>query len=683
MASERNPQKRRRSSVHQYVENISHKLDQLSKGISKGITAGVSKTKKFAIEKVVKAEPTKETDEMMEALAMFNTIQNTFESLLDGTITNVYESQADESRHSLRLSEAMMSLETFDVQRDEYVYDLFKHFGEEIMGRKLFKLNTITNEYLVKMEKELINPISIYKSKELHKANQLMTEYESIKTDYDFAVHRYNKLMQKKDDKMSGKIAQAEGKKEEKLIALQKKRVSVMECVHNLQQKQQVNLVNCFDKFWKSYSIFAEQQAQTITLKDERDHQYETQKQLLSTGTPTPDASLDSKDDDHLDDALPQWNNLQRSTSLRVAVKNNDNQPLSKELRYKNPIKLGSGAFATVYKANDLLDDEREVAIKKISIGDGDNVLYLSSTRAEAENELKIMKLLTGHTCIIRLVDDYYEESVYGDVYLNLVMDYVPFTLLSRCEFYGASGDAIPLDLIQIYAFQLIKAVNYMHIHKVAHRDVKPDNLLINVQSNALKLCDFGCSIQMKQTYHDGDDDDDACEEEEELQSYVCSRYYRAPELILQSAHYDCKVDVWSIGCVIAEMFLGTLLFEGYNDENEQLDDIINKLGTPSEDDMEQMNAGYVDKEEILSRDEMGESWSMLFIAVADMPENAVQLISKIIKYAPKERWSTLQCLNAKYFEELKTIAKYKELFNWTEIEIEYAKQNGIELFNV
>eukprot|EP01084_Bolivina_argentea_P139601 245578_1 len=82
---------------------------------------------------------------------------------------------------------------------------------------------------------------------------------------------------------------------------------------------------------------------------------------------------------------------MSRLPSLRVAIQLNDNQPLSKELRYKNPIKLGSGAFATVYKANDLNNDEQEVAIKKICIGDGDNMLYLSSTKDEAENELNIM----------------------------------------------------------------------------------------------------------------------------------------------------------------------------------------------------------------------------------------------------------------------------------------------------
>ncbi len=121
--------------------------------------------------------------------------------------------------------------------------------------------------------------------------------------------------------------------------------------------------------------------------------------------------------------------------------------------------------------------------------------------------------------------------------------------------------------------------MNYMHIKKIAHTDVKPDNLLINTQTHVLKLCDFGCSIKMKKRYIDIDDtfeldekyNDDLVEKNGKFQSYVCSRYYRAPELILQSSYYDCQVDIWSLGCVVAEMFLGTVLFEGYNNESEQL----------------------------------------------------------------------------------------------------------------
>jgi len=613
----------------------------------------------------------------------------------------------------------------------------------------------------------------------------LLKEYETLKREYDFAVHKFQKKEGKAAKKQkqkpgagdnhkgksSTKVATAEQKMNEKLKRLQEQRHKIMDCIADLQCKQQINLLNCFDKFWRSYLIFAERQDQIISLQDQEEEKYQTHKKQLSSmhdvnaavvkalvaGTQhteqrqqpqaehateaetTKEQNIDAEsqqldvDDEEHENAEADANghdltifeeeenmhlssiaSFRQSKSLRVAQLNNDNQPLSKELRYKNPIKLGSGAFATVYKANDLLEHEAEVAIKKICIGDGDNVLYLSSTKEEAENELKILRSLKRHPNITHLVDDYYEETVYHDLYLNLVMEYIPKTLISQTEFYGDSGDTIPHDLIKLYSFQLCRAVNYMHIKKIAHRDIKPENLLINVETHELKVCDFGISIKMKTRYNserrrnadDDEDDSDVSEEDDDeemkqealkfeneikdeleeqggkLQSYVCSRHYRAPELILQSAAYDCKVDVWSIGCVMSEMFLGTLLFYGEKNENEHLDDIIRKLGTPSENDIDDMNADYAQKEELLEKDELGESWDMIFCAVMDMPADGIELISKTLVYSPKRRMNALQCVSSPYFDELKENEKYKHLnlFKWNELEMKYAKANGVRL---
>ena len=761
---------RRRSSVHEHAKKVSNMIDGLGKGISNRISSVSKKTKKFAIERVVKVEPSKEPQEMVDALNQLKTIKTMIDSLSDKTITNLYNEQVNQSIYSLQLSETLMSLQSpqndnnDNNEQEKEKEDLFKTFSNNVMGRKLFKLNTMTNEYLIKMEKELINPISIFKTKELKKSQQLLIEYESIKTDFDFANHKYQKLLnakQKQDDKdikkqekkqeknkeknvteknkerkekkekrnndrinakkekEANKISIAENKKNEKYKLLNEERDKVINCINSLECKRQINLLNCFDQFWKCYTIFSQQQDQIIGLKDQNDEKFQNQKKIAFGDTEqnitnnNDDKIIitnnnDGDDDDNEDNEdktifdeeeeaeenenMASFSDLMKSKSLRVAELNNDNQPLSKELRYKNPYKLGSGAFATVYRANDLLSDDKQVAIKKICIGDGDNVLYLSSTKDEAENELKIMKSLNGHKNIIFLIDDYYEKTVYNDLYLNLVMDYIPNTLLSQCEYYAESGDTIPHDLIQLYSYQLCKAVNYMHIKKIAHRDIKPDNLLINPKTNQLKLCDFGCSIKMKKRYNNDNDDDDEksleikdddlVEKDGDFQSYVCSRYYRAPELILQSGYYDCKVDIWSIGCVISEMFLGTLLFCGDNNENEHLDDIIKKLGTPTEEDIDDMNPDYIYKEDILDRDELGESYDMLFCAVTPtMPQNAINLISKTLIYSPKERISSLKCLTSSYFDSLKINEKYKQLTsNWNDLEINYAKINGIQL---
>merc|ERR1712228_164659 len=189
MSLETKPKTRRKSSVQEHARKASKVLDSWGKGISRGISKSVTKTKHFAIEKVVKVEPTQESKQMLDALAQLNKLKTTIDSLSDGTISNLYNSQSNESIFNLKLSETFMSLQS-NEQKD----DLFNNFAENVMGRKLFKLNTLTTNYLVKMEKEIINPINSMKNSHLKKAYELIKKYKSIKTDYDFAVHKLHKL---------------------------------------------------------------------------------------------------------------------------------------------------------------------------------------------------------------------------------------------------------------------------------------------------------------------------------------------------------------------------------------------------------------------------------------------------------------------------------------------------------
>merc|ERR550539_1287149 len=107
-----------------------------------------------------------------------------------------------------------------------------------------------------------------------------------------------------------------------------------------------------------------------------------------------------------------------------------------------------------------------------------------------------------------------------------IVMDHTPYTLKQRMEYYADKGDHIPFHLTKIYMFQLCKAINYMHSKNVCHRDLKPENVLANASTNQLQLCDFGCSIIIDDQKTEGNE------------TYVCSRYYRAPELILGNPYY-------------------------------------------------------------------------------------------------------------------------------------------------
>lgn len=101
----------------------------------------------------------------------------------------------------------------------------------------------------------------------------------------------------------------------------------------------------------------------------------------------------------------------------------------------------------------------------------------------------------------------------------------------------------VPDLLVKLYSYQLLRSIAYIHAKGICHRDIKPQNILVDTSSHILKLCDFGSAKQLIKG--------------EPNVSYICSRYYRAPELIFGNSNYGTYIDVWSVGCVIAELMLG------------------------------------------------------------------------------------------------------------------------------
>jgi len=118
-----------------------------------------------------------------------------------------------------------------------------------------------------------------------------------------------------------------------------------------------------------------------------------------------------------------------------------------------------------------------------------------------------------------------------------------------------------------------------MHRHNVMHRDIKPQNLLVDPTCHILKVCDFGSAKKMSS-------------ESKQSVSYISTRYYRAPELMFGSREYTNAIDIWSSGCVIAELILGEPLFRGEM-PHSQLIEIIKKLGSPTEEQILAMNQDY------------------------------------------------------------------------------------------
>jgi glycogen synthase kinase 3 beta len=185
------------------------------------------------------------------------------------------------------------------------------------------------------------------------------------------------------------------------------------------------------------------------------------------------------------------------------------------------------------------------------------------------------------HPNIVTLRNAFYTKGDKPEeIYLNLVMDYIPETSYRLLKHYSKQKQQIPMLHIKLYIYQLLRALNYLHSKGYSHRDIKPQNLLIDPNDHHLYLCDFGSAKKLLPGVANV--------------SYICSRYYRAPELIFGATEYDTQIDIWSVGCVMAELLLGHPLFPGESGV-DQLVEIIKILGTPTKENIKAMNSTHND----------------------------------------------------------------------------------------
>lgn len=266
---------------------------------------------------------------------------------------------------------------------------------------------------------------------------------------------------------------------------------------------------------------------------------------------------------------------------------------------YTNVVACGHGSFGTVVKAEIIGGGQRGlIAIKRTK-----------QDRRFKNRELQIMKLVE-HPNIIRL--RYYAQQDVpeqpDELELLLVLDYYPQTTYRHYRDYVKKGQRLPEILIKVHMFQLLRAIAYLHAAGICHRDIKPQNLLLDPATGVLKLIDFGSAKVLKPGSSNV--------------AYTCSRYYRSPELIFGCTTYTHAIDIWSAGCVFGEFLLGGVLFPGTSGEValrdtwlaaqrsvaqlmvscsarqtgiDQLVEIIKVLGTPTKEQVMEMNRSYSD----------------------------------------------------------------------------------------
>ncbi|XP_065028821.1 cell division control protein 2 homolog A-like isoform X2 [Musa acuminata AAA Group] len=224
--------------------------------------------------------------------------------------------------------------------------------------------------------------------------------------------------------------------------------------------------------------------------------------------------------------------------------------------QYEKVEKIGEGTYGVVYKARDRLTNET-IALKKIRLEQEDEGVPSTAIR-----EISLLKEMQ-HSNIVRL-----QDVVHSEKRIYLVFEYLDLDLKKHMD----SCPELAKDprLIKTYLFQILRGIAYCHSHRVLHRDLKPQNLLIDRRTNALKLADFGLArafgIPVRTFTHE-----------------VVTLWYRAPEILLGSRNYSTPVDVWSVGCIFAEMANQRPLFPG-DSEIDELFKIFRILGTPNEE---------------------------------------------------------------------------------------------------
>jgi serine/threonine protein kinase len=232
--------------------------------------------------------------------------------------------------------------------------------------------------------------------------------------------------------------------------------------------------------------------------------------------------------------------------------------------RYHSLHAIGDGSYGFVVSAIDHVTGLK-VAIKKVIDAFNDAVDAKRILR-----EMKLLRHLGGHENVVTI----YDIMVYPQGTINFSDIYIVTNLFeSDLDKIIQSQQKLTTRHLQFFLYQILRGLKYTQSANVLHRDLKPSNLLVNSNCD-LALCDFGLARGFE------------TDSNELLTEYVVTRWYRAPELLCDAETYGPSVDIWSVGCIFAEMLSNTPFFKG-DSPPHQLEVIVDKIGRPSLDKLD------------------------------------------------------------------------------------------------
>lgn len=292
---------------------------------------------------------------------------------------------------------------------------------------------------------------------------------------------------------------------------------------------------------------------------------------------------------------------------------------------YEELAQIGNGAYGTVYKARDLANNGHVVALKKVRVPLADDGVPMSTLR-----EIALLRQLDQyeHPYIVRLLDICHGRKLEKEqqLVLFLVFEYVDqdlATYMERCPPPGLGSHRVKEMMHQILC-----AVDFLHTHRVIHRDLKPQNILVT-NTGSIKLADFG----LAKTY----------DFEMRLTSVVVTLWYRSPEILL-GLPYATPVDIWSCGCIMAELFRLCPLFSG-SSEGDQLDRIFRVIGTPQESEWPEnvsLNWSFFAQHHSV----------LLESLLPEICEQGRNILQCMLKFNPNERITAADALLHPYFRD-------------------------------
>jgi mitogen-activated protein kinase 1/3 len=289
---------------------------------------------------------------------------------------------------------------------------------------------------------------------------------------------------------------------------------------------------------------------------------------------------------------------------------------------------IGHGAYGVVISALDK-ETNQKVAIKKITRAFEDPIDAKRILR-----EIKLMKAF-AHENVIQIIDIIPPPSTaeeFEDVYI--VQDLME-TDLHRIIY---SKQPLTIDHIQYFVYQILRGLKYIHSANVLHRDLKPSNLLLRSNCD-LKICDFGLSRGVEDEQTGG------------LTEYVVTRWYRAPEIMLACQEYTSAIDIWSVGCIFAELLARSPLFPG-DDYIAQLRLICEKIGRPSEKDLDFVTSDRAKRFIASLPANKPTPFSHVFANHRD-EHDALDLLKQMLEIHPKRRATIEQALEHPFLESL------------------------------